>query len=31
MVLLIFIRPSRDGPYYVIVYGGRASTQVSTQ
>ena len=27
----LFIRPSRDGPYYVIGYGGRASTQVSAQ
>jgi len=27
----VFIRPSRDGPYYVIGYGGRASTQVSAQ
>ena len=27
----IFIWPSRDGPYYVIGYGERASTQVSTQ
>ena len=26
-----FVRPSRDGPYYVIGYGGRASTQVSAQ
>jgi hypothetical protein len=27
-----FIRPSRDGPYYVIGYGRRwASTQVSAQ
>ena len=22
--LLLFIRPSRDGPYYVIGYGGQA-------
>jgi len=22
--LFIFIRPSQDGPYYVIGYGGRA-------
>ena len=28
---LVFMRPSRDGPYYVIGYGGRASTQVSAQ
>jgi hypothetical protein len=28
---IIFIRLSRDGPYYVIGYGGRASTQVSAQ
>ena len=27
----IFIRPSRDRPYYVIGYGGQASTQVSAQ
>jgi hypothetical protein len=26
---IFIIRPSRDGPYYVIRYGGRASTQVS--
>jgi hypothetical protein len=25
----VFIRPSRDGPYYVIGFGGQASTQVS--
>ena len=30
-VELIFIRPSRDGPYYMIGYGGRAFTQVSAQ
>jgi hypothetical protein len=23
-LLYLFIRPSRDGPYYVIEYGGRA-------
>jgi len=27
----IFIRLSRDGPYYVIGYGMQASTQVSAQ
>ena len=27
----LFIRPSRDGPYFVIGYVGRASTQVSAQ
>ena len=29
--LIVFIRLSWDGPYYVIGYGGRASTQVSAQ
>ena len=28
--LMVFIRPSRDGPYYVIGYGGRASTGFRT-
>ena len=27
----LFIRPYRDGPYFVIGYVGRASTQVSAQ
>ena len=27
--MLLFIRPSRESPYYVIGYGGRVSTQVS--
>ena len=29
--LMVFMRLSRDGPYYVIGYGGMASTQVSAQ